>query len=154
MSEQVHRAQKHYVQFIAMYLRCSRFSKLFWSSGKMINWTNNDWYNVLNNGTCPNRFIELIDIIAMYLRCSRSSKSFWSSGQMINWINNDWYNVLSNGTCPSRFINLRDIVYNLCHVFEMFKILQIVMEFRSTDQLDQKRLVQCPQQRNIPKQAN
>ena len=29
----------------------------------MINWTNHDWYNVLSNGTCPNRFIELRDIM-------------------------------------------------------------------------------------------
>src|SRR5450759_670270 len=105
MSKQVHRAQRHYVQFFATYFRCSRFSK-----------------------------------------------SFWSSGQMINWINNDWYNVLSNGTCPNRFIELRDIIYNSCHVFEMFKILQIVLEFRSNDQLDQPRLVQCPQQQNMSKQ--
>src|SRR5450759_4396853 len=110
MSKQAHRAQRHYVQFIVRYLRCSRFSKLLWSSGQMINWINNDWYNVLSNGTCPNRFIELIDIIAMYLRGSRFSKLLWSSGQMINWINNDWYNVLSNGTCPNRFIELIDII--------------------------------------------
>src|SRR5450759_3172542 len=129
MSKQVHRAQKHYVQFIATFLRCSRFSKSFWSSGQMINWINNDWYNVLSNGTYPNRFIELRDIIVMYLRCSRSSKSFWTSGQMINWINNDWYNVLSNGTCPNRFIDLRDIMYNFCHVFEIFKSIQLVLEF-------------------------
>src|SRR5450759_3991600 len=106
-------------------LRCSRFSKSFWSSGQMINWINNDWYNVLSNRTCPNRFIELRDIFsiyAKYLRCSRFSKSFWSSGQMINWINNDWYNVLSNRTCPNRFIELRDIVYNslprICNVLD------------------------------------
>src|SRR5450756_691089 len=59
MSKQVHRAQRHYVQLIATYLRCSRFSKWFWSSGQMINWINNDWYNVFSNRTCPNRFIEL-----------------------------------------------------------------------------------------------
>src|SRR5450759_1139488 len=115
MSKQVHRAQRRYVPFIATYLRCFRSSKSFWSSGQMFNWINHDWYNVLSNGTCPNRFIELRDIIqfiATYLRCSRSSKSFWSSGQMFNWINHDWYNVLSKGTCPNRFIELKDSMYN------------------------------------------
>src|SRR5450759_2364538 len=63
MSKKFHRAQRHYVQLIATYLRCSRFSKSFWSSGQMINWIKNDWYNVLSNGTCPNRFIELRDIM-------------------------------------------------------------------------------------------
>src|SRR5450759_2553428 len=63
MSKQVHRAQRQYLQFIATYLRCSRFSKSFWSSGQMINWINHDWYNVLSNGTYPNRFIELRDIM-------------------------------------------------------------------------------------------
>src|SRR5450759_1618564 len=63
MPKQVHSAQKHYVQFIATYLRCSWFSKSFWSSGQMINWFNHDWYNVLSNGTCPNRFIVLRDIM-------------------------------------------------------------------------------------------
>src|SRR5450756_332455 len=63
MSKQVHRAQRHYVKLIAMYLRCSRFSKSFWSSGQMINWINNDWYNVHSHGTSPNRFIKLRDIM-------------------------------------------------------------------------------------------
>src|SRR5450759_2904648 len=69
MSKQVHTAQRHDVQFITTYLRCSRFSKLFWSSGQMINWINHDWYNVLSNGTCPNRFIELRDIMYNKLPC-------------------------------------------------------------------------------------
>src|SRR5450759_5082257 len=63
ISKKVHRAQRHYVQFIATYLRCSRLSKSFWSSGQMINWINHDWYNVLSKGTCPNWFIELRDIM-------------------------------------------------------------------------------------------
>src|SRR5450759_4540291 len=69
MSKQVHRAQRYYLQFIAMYLRSSRFSKLFWSSSQIINWINNDWYNVISNGTCPNRFKELRKIMYNSLPC-------------------------------------------------------------------------------------